>query len=152
MSNYYEEQQIGTIERAVLAEAVNLPAVTTEPLTLSFLEGGGEYKIATNEYKDITGKFFLNIMTPLVDKGSASKRGESAPSTRGHCGDSLTTTNYSSSNYISLVIPKYILLNFIGSIPKGTEFIVASIGGSVEIEDMRIIGIYSSNVNPELEG
>lgn len=131
MSNYYEDQQISTPEIAVLAEDIVLPEITGNSTNPFYL------------YKDILGKFFLPIMTPMLDKNNIKETQKSSPSTKGHKGNLLIVESCKSTNYISLYIPKYILLNFVNKVPKGTEFIIASIGGSIEIEDMRIIGIYS---------
>lgn len=150
--NYYDKQEIISIERAQLAEDIPLPAISTQKLTLNFLENHDEYILAQNVYTDMIGRFYLNIMTPLLDKSESKTENKTAPSTRGHKGSKLNTTNYVSTNYVSLVVPKYILLNFTGKVPKGTEFIVASVGGSLDVEDMRIIGIYSldtSSTNTE---
>lgn len=141
--NYYDKQSIITIERAQLAEDIPLPAITTEKINLEFFESGKTCILAQNAYIDTIGKFYLNVMTPLLDKQESKMETKSAPSTRGHKGSSLNTRSYTSTNYVNLVVPKYILLNFTGRVPKGTEFIVASIGGSLDVEDMRIIGIYS---------
>lgn len=140
MSNYFEQQQINTVERVVLAEDISLPEISTEPLTLQYLETHNEYKLACNEYKDITAKFYINIMTPMVDKKSTYSVNSNSPIMRGH--NNLETGKYKSTNYIKLTIPKYILLNFTKTIPKGTEFLIASVGGSIDLEDIRIIGIY----------
>lgn len=141
--NYYDKQSIITIERAQLAEDIPLPAITTEKINLEFFESGKTCILAQNAYIDTIGKFYLNVMTPLLDKQESKMETKSAPSTRGHKGSSLNTRSYTSTNYVNLVVPKYILLNFTERVPKGTEFIVASIGGSLDVEDMRIIGIYS---------
>ena len=141
--NYYDKQSIITIERAQLAEDIPLPTTTTEKINLEFFESGKTCILAQNVYIDTMGKFYLNVMTPLLDKQESKMETKSAPSTRGHKGSSLNTRSYTSTNYVNLVVPKYILLNFTGRVPKGTEFIVASIGGSLDVEDMRIIGIYS---------
>lgn len=142
MSNYYDNGAISSVEKATLAEDIVLPSITKAPLTLSFLEGGGSYKTAETEYKDTKGKFFISIMTPLVDQTNASTVSKASPTTRGQSGSKLNASKYSSSNYVTLTIPKYILLNFTGTVPKGTEFLVASINGSSSISNMRIIGIY----------
>ena len=141
--NYYDKQSIITIERAQLAEDIPLPTITTEKINLEFFFFFKTCILAQNVYIDTIGKFYLNVMTPLLDKQESKMETKSAPSTRGHKGSSLNTRSYTSTNYVNLVVPKYILLNFTGRVPKGTEFIVASIGGSLDVEDMRIIGIYS---------
>lgn len=140
MSNYYEDRTIVT-ERVTLAEDIILPKISKEPLTLSFFETNNEYKLAANEYTDMKGKFYLKIMTPLLSKDSATNTRGVSPILKGQ--NKLNTSNYTSANYITLVIPKYILLNFVDKVPAGTEFIISTIDGSTDIEDLKIIGIYS---------
>lgn len=152
MGNIYDEQELTSIERVQLAEDIELPELPEEPLTLAYLQENEEYKLAFNEYKDMMGKFFLPIMTPLVEKGEVNDESKAPPSTKGHKGSSLETTKYTSTNCIQLVIPKYILLNFKKVVPKGTEFVVASVNNSISIEDMRIVGIYSLVVEGSTEG
>lgn len=144
--SYYDEQQIGTIEIVTLAEDIILPELPYEELTHDYLRHIGPYTLAFNVYKNMMGKFFLPIMTPLVDKGDIMDQGRGAPSTRGHRGASLRTSDYTSANYILLPIPKYILLNFRDKVPKGTKFIMASIGGSLDTDKMRIVGLYTVSV------
>lgn len=127
MPNYYDEQQFNTVEKVTLAEDIILPNVDQSPFTV---------------YKDIEAKFFINIMTPLLSKTELNNKVKSSPSNKGNKGEDLRISSYQSSNYIILTIPKYIVLNFTDIIPKGTEFLVASIGGDIDINKMRIIGIY----------
>lgn len=84
------------------------------------------------DYKDTIGKFFFPIMTPMLKMDEPRE---------------LIKNGYKSSNYISLYIPRYILLNFNTKISKGTEFIIASIDRSIKIDDFRIIGIYTIPTN-----
>ena len=144
MSSYYDSKQISHIERVVLAEDIILPKISNYPLTLKNLEINGRYISAFEVYENTVGKFFLNIMTPMVDKSSINEKNYTSPNIKG---TNLNTTRYQSTNYISLVIPKYILLNFKDRVPKGTEFIIATtpskVGNTLQIEDMRIIGLYS---------
>jgi len=152
-TNFFQNHQMGFIERAILAEDIKLPFVTRNKITEHWLCcHDNEYRSAFNMYKDTLGKFFLPIMTPLVDKESAKTGKGSTGSSRGNKGNLNTASTAKSSNYVELYIPKYILMNFRGTIPKGTEFIVASIGGSIEIEDMRIIGIFTMPIPDNDEG
>lgn len=145
MSNIYEEQKLSNTERVILAEDLKLPELTKEPLTYEWLEEhkGEEYKLAFREYTNLMGKFFLPIMTPLKEQKEVEEESKPAPSTTGHKGAGLETKKYKSSNIVEIVIPKYILLNYIDIIPKGTEFVAASVNNDVNAEELRIIGIYS---------
>ena len=53
----------------------------------------------------------------------------------------LRVSSYEKSNYVEINIPKYILLNFLDKIPEGTRFLIIFVGGSIEIADIRIIGV-----------
>jgi hypothetical protein len=151
---FYEEQKLKNIERVVLAEDIELPEINTEPLTLELLQELSDknsyYKLAINEYSDMNAKFFLPIMTPLVDTDNARDSTKSSPSLNGNKGDSLKSSSYNSTNYITLVIPKYILLNFVSVVPKGTVFVVGSVGGKLNIDEMKIIGLYSTSATNTL--
>lgn len=150
-TNFFEKQAFSGLERVILAEDILLPELPDKPLTLAYLEEFGEYKLAFNEYHDMQGKFFMNIMTPMVEKGEIEEKFSSSPRTIGHRGNELSTMDYVSTNFIILTIPKYILLNFREMVPKGTEFLIASIDGSLEVEDIKIIGIYSlASFEPEI--
>lgn len=131
MNNYYENQSIPRSERVVLAEDLKLP--------------GSPISLASSAYPKIKGKFFMPLMTPLMEQEETNNQEKSSPSNKGQISSSkLQTDSYSSSNYFELSIPVYLLLGFENTIPKGTEFIITSIGGSISIEDMRIIGLYTT--------
>lgn len=144
MSNY--QSSIAAVERAILAQDIFLPATNTDK-SISFkeLESKGSYKIisAFDVYKDIKAKFYLTILTPLVDKNDVAQKSNGSPLIRGQAKSKLYTSGYTSSNYVELTIPKYILLQFKNKVPKGTEFLICIPGGGMDIDDIRIIGIYS---------
>lgn len=144
MSNFFENQELPYLEIVTLAEDIILPEISTEPLTLEYLQKNNEYKFAYNEYSDIDGKFFFDIYTPMVDKEKVYSKSLPAPSTKGFNGN-LHPSSYIDTNYIVLTIPKYIVLNFKDKIPKGTKFLLASVGASTDFEYLRIVGIYSIN-------
>ena len=87
-------------------------------------------------------------MTPLLDNDITYDKHTKKPNS-----DTLITSEYVSSNYITLVIPKYILLQFAyeTTIPAGTEFILTSIGGQMKVEYYRIIGVYTTTATNTLE-
>lgn len=145
MSNYYENFDFSAVERAVLAEDIVLPEVTSAALTLSFFDNNPrrQYKLAEQEYTNMKGKFYLPILTPLVDKTDTSNRTGKSPSIKGSGRESLSTSNYSTSNYLTLTIPKYIVLQFRSKIPKGTEFLIAIQGGEIKLDRIRIVGLYT---------
>ena len=113
-----------------------------------------EYKLAYNELKNIDAKFYIPVLMTTFNKSDTEvKINNKAPSKAGFKGN-IQSLSYSSTNCAVLTIPKYILLQFIDQkndivgvsdpyIPKGTEFLVACVGGYMEITQMRIIGIYT---------
>lgn len=148
-NNYFRNEDktkgfyMDTIEKAILVEEIKLPEVTTDKsIDLSFFESGKILKLASNIYTDMKGKFSVKMLTPTMDNSSAKDNLSIAPSNLGNRGQSMSTNNYTTSNYVTLTIPKHILLGFTEKVPKGTEFIVASIGGSTDIEKFQVIGLY----------
>lgn len=142
---YYESSDI---ERVVLAETIELPKLMKFPkekLTFNFLkkisDAGKYYKLIEQEYKDVYGQFHLKVLTPMLDH-SEIREEEVTVNSSNIKGSELHTKNFGSSNVFELRIPKYIVMNFTEEIPKGTEFIVASVGGEVDPDKMRIIGFY----------
>jgi len=122
--NFYESQEIIS-ERVQLAEDIKLPDNILE-------------------YSNTKAKFFIKLFTPLENFNNTKSETNSAPNISRKNNNNLKSSSYNSSNYIYLTIPRYILLNFIDIVPKGTEFIITCIG-EFKIEHFRIIGIYTLN-------
>lgn len=125
------------MERVVLAEEIKLPK-------------------SESDWRDIKAKFFFPIMSPLMDSSSAKDKTQSAPDNKNVTGDKLNASKYTSANYVELYIPRYLLSNFNKREPykgpnvyrhiiieAGTEFLVASVGGSIKLNHLRIIGLYT---------
>lgn len=179
-SFYDDPTDFPHIERAILMEEIKLPVYNNrQKLNRSFFykmkyflgsydpyvdrwchvfsstEDEPEYKLAYNELKNIDAKFYIPVlMTTFTNDGTEVNVNSKAPSKAGFKGN-ISSLPYSSSNCVRLIIPKYILLQFIDQkedssgniknpiIPKGTEFLVACVGGHMDIEHMRIIGVYT---------
>lgn len=113
-----------------------------------------EYKLAYNEIKNVDAKFYIPIlMTLMNNNGTEVKTANRAPKTTGFVGN-IKANSFNSSNCVTLTIPKYIVLQFLDHknekigvsdpiIPKGTEFLIACVRGNMDIEQMRIIGLYT---------
>ena len=101
---------------------------------------------AIDTYKNMVGYFYIPILMPLIDKGEPTELEFSAPTSDNIVNGSLHGKGYKSLNYISLVIPKYILLNFKDKVPKDTKFLVAIVNGDVEVQNIHIIGIHSQEL------
>ena len=137
------------IEIAELQEEIILPELPDkefEPLTLEtlrkFEKEGREYKLMEREYENMIGNFYISIMFPLVENGDSTELEFEAPPTNNILNGSLATKPYVERNFISLAIPKYIVMNFEKKIPKGTKFLIGFVGGSRSIENISIIGLY----------
>ena len=134
---------LGYIEEATLLEDVLLPELPPFP-TVGQIHDGNEYYPRTIElYEDTMAKFSIPIINPLGDNnGSPTDNSKGSQNTRNISNkNNLQVSSYKTSNYISLKIPRYILLNFISKIPKGTKFLVAFVGGSTDVGDIKIIGV-----------
>ena len=127
MSNYYDnvyDSSAYSVEQAILAEDVRFTSV-----------------------KNINGKFFIKILTPMVNSNKAAVQ---------------SRAGLKSSNYITLSIPSYLLFQFMNIgfttidekkvlkysmpdggfvIPKGTIFFIEFLGGQAEADKAYIIGI-----------
>lgn len=136
---------IKSIEKATLIEEIKLPEISTGNINLHFFESGKTLKLAQNVYKDTPGKFYINILSPLIDRNDALDSSYKMPKLLGHKGQKLNINKYSSSNYITLIIPKYILMDFTNVIPKGTEFLVGFVGKSTSIDNIQVIGVLKDN-------
>ncbi len=113
-----------------------------------------EYKLAYNEIKNIDAKFFIPVLMPTINNnGTEIKINNRAPRTTGFV-NSINSLSYESTNYVILTIPKYIVFQFLDLknetkgvkdpiIPKGTEFLVASVGADICLDQFRIIGLYT---------
>lgn len=133
--NFYKGLDF-VIERAILAEDLKLP--TGDPI---------------ENFKDVNAKFYIPVLTPMISNESAFDNKKPKPSRKGNRGESLDLSTYIESNYVSLVIPKYILLEFAHEkkIPAKTEFLMCSVGGNLKVEFYRIIGLYSTNATNTLK-
>ena len=166
------------IERAILMEDVKLPVLNKKKkLTRKFFysiqrlisydpryyddnyyesEMNKEFKFAYNEFKNIDAKFYVPVLMAGLKSADNMKEVSTknrAPRTTGFIGN-INSQPYTSSNCITLTIPKYLLFQFLdqkneieGSkdpfIPKGTEFLITSVGGMMDLDLIRIIGIYT---------
>lgn len=117
MNNISDEKMY--IERAILLEDIEL----------------------NGDYSTRKGKFNVMILTPYGSKTDIVETQPVMPKMV-KTNIEINTVKFTKTNYITLNIPKYILLNFDDKVPKGTEFLVALVGGSKDVKDIRIIGIY----------
>lgn len=133
------------IEIAELQEEIILPELPKEKLSLKVLKEydkeGKNYDMPFDTYEDMIGNFYIPILFPLVENGESTEIEYEAPPIQVLNG-TVQGSNYVERNFISLMIPKYIIMQFRDKIPKGTKFLVAFIGGSNSIDNISIIGLY----------
>ena len=135
---------------------ITIPALESSPdsevpmeNTLCAYDNEKEYELQYDLIEDIYAEFYIPILMPAVDveDGRPIEKYAGAPRSSGVTGSKKHSSAFTTSNYVTLMIPRYIVWQFCGKgrnvIPKGTEFIVATVGGSIALEDMRIIGLFS---------
>lgn len=139
-----------SIELAILQQDIELPEITKEPLTLETLtkldKQGKEYKLKEREYQNMIGNFYIPILFPLVENGESTELVFDAPKTGNILNESLVASTYVERNYVSLLIPKHLVMLFEDVIPKDTIFLIGLVGGGTDIEDINIIGVYSGSI------
>lgn len=151
-TDYYEKL---VLEIAILQEDIKLPALPKEELTLgtltAYAAAGKPYRLMQNCYKDMVGKFYIPILFPLVDKSDGPEEFEYDMPKTLKTNNTIMPVKYSEINYIELVIPKYIVMQFTDVIPKDTMFLVGFSGEHKKISNLNIIGIYGAGIDLELE-
>lgn len=139
-----------SVEVAILQQEITLPEVCLRGLNLETLGQlellGKTYTTPWNTYKDVIGNFYIPILFPLVQDGDSTALDFGAPESNNIMNKSIKTNSYQERNYISLIIPRYIAFEFLGKIPKGTKFLVTFVGGSTDINNINIIGIYGKGL------
>ena len=138
------------IELGELIEPIELPELPTEDLSLEVLERyaaeGKKYNLIQNCYEDMIGKFYIPVLFPLVDKGDGPEIFlHDSPKTANIIGNAVGE-KYKEYNYISLVIPKYIVMQFRDFIPAGTKFLIGFSGEHKKISNLNVIGLYGADL------
>lgn len=145
---YYEKL---VLEIAFLQEDIKLPALPTEPLSYNYLLTHGSYPLMQECYKDMVGKFYIPSLFPLIDKADGPEEFEYNMPKTIKTNNTIIPVKYSEVNYIELVIPKYIVMQFRNKIPKDTKFLIGFSGEHKKISNLNIIGIYGAGIDIELE-
>ena len=151
-SDYYEKL---VLEIAILQEDIELPSLPKEELTLATLtaysNAGKPFRLMQNCYTDMVGKFYIPVLFPLVDKADGPEEFEYSVPKSIKSNDTILPVKYSEINYLELVIPKYIVMQFRDVIPKDTMFLVGFSGEHKKISNLNIIGIYGAGIDLKLE-
>ena len=148
-SDYYKKM---VLEIGILLNDIKLPSLPKEPLTLATLESyalsGKSYNLIQNTYKDMMGKFYIPSLFPLVDKASGAEEFiYKSPKTYKTNKSIRPMKRYEASNYVNLVIPKYIVMQFRDVIPKDTVFLIGFNGEEKEISNINVVGLYGADLN-----
>jgi hypothetical protein len=96
----------------------------------------------TTAYKSMKGKFLIPIEIPNLNKTKVVSTNQAAPNVR-LGGNRLNSTAYKTGNTLILEIPKYLVMMFDNKIPKGTKFLIASLGEETDADNIRIISLYN---------
>ena len=131
--NMHSDLNYGYLQIAVLKHDIELPK------KLGFKRRRDYW----NRYGNMIGYFYIPMLMPLIEEGEPTEVENEAPDTSNSLSDSGEPAGYITRNYVSLVIPKYICMNFVGKIPMGTKFIVGFINGETRISDIAILGVYA---------
>lgn len=170
-----------SLEIAVLQQDVKLPSISLDPITYDILkqqhsntyDDKGKivkyatpytmpYQVCTN----VIGYFRIFMITPLVENGDPTKLKCNTPKVQ-QINRGINGKSYTEQNYIPLMIPKFLALNFYKYpdytnftndgiyytgeyqqvIPKGTKFLCSFVGGSIDMNNISIIGICGESLN-----
>ena len=157
ISDFYSNAlslEIATLQRRIILPLLPREKISSKVL-VAYDELGYDYNLAQDVYGDVVGNFFVPMLNPLVE-GLGVKSVEmefEPPSTENILNEDsgLETVPYVERNYINLVIPKHMTMNFRKTIPVGTQFIVGFVGGSGDINSIRILAVAGrgEEYNPE---
>lgn len=134
-SEYYNDL---IIEIAILQEDIILPEINDSSLNImDFINA---------RYKNTIGKFYLPSIMPLIDPLDGAKDIQYAAPKTTKSNGTIKPNKYTEKNYIELIIPKYIMMQFDNKIKKGTKFVVGYSGVYKKISNMNIIGLYGAEL------
>lgn len=133
-------------EIAILQRKVYLPLLPLEKISDLVLGAyrylGKTYWFKDDVYEAKKANFYIPMLAPLVENGESMEIIHSAPNTNNlENKNDLKTSKYSTNNYIELVIPRHIVLQFSNLIPAGTKFNVAFIGGNSSNYSIKITSV-----------
>ena len=143
------------LELAILQQEIELPEITDPeefPLNYETLLAWYEedpakvYKLKEHEYKSMIGNFYIPVLFPLLENGDSTELIFDAPTTGNILNNSLQAAPYTERNFVTLTIPKYLVMLFKEKIPAGTKFLVGFLGGSNSIANIHIIGICGDEI------
>lgn len=134
------------IEIAILQKPVILPYINEEYSCKNLMElyanAEREYRTAEEWYTDVKANFYFPMLTPMVINGESTKMTHAAPDVSKFLAiGEFETTEYEEQNFISLIIPRHIVMGFRKEIPIGTKFTCNFIGGTTLYNSIIITGV-----------
>lgn len=144
ISNYYSESL--SIEKIKLQRTVILPPISEEYIDYRTLEAYSEidaqFILPEDAYTDVLANFYLPLISPMVEDGESTVMKHKAPEIeKVYSNEEFVAEPYDEINFVPLLIPKYIVMNFRREIPKGTEFIASFTGGTLSYGNIHILGV-----------
>lgn len=131
-------------EIAELQRKIYLPLLPLERLTdqvlAAYRYNETYYWTKEDKFTAVVGNFFVSMLTPLIDNNESTELINDAPKTKTY-NNAVEGSEYVTSNFIELVIPRYIVMQFSNVIPKGTKFNVTFFGGASRNKSMRIVSV-----------
>lgn len=120
------------------------------------------YQVCTN----VIGYFRIFMITPLVEDSEPTELECNKPKVK-QINGGIEGESYIEKNYIPLLIPKHLAMNFykfpdytnfendglyytgeyLQVIPKGTKFICSFLGGSIDMNNISIVGISGESLD-----
>lgn len=154
--NYYEQEDVQTIEKAVLAEDLKfnkLEAVEGKFFIPSTTPSIDTEELSSKKTSKYTESNFVEIVIPphlllmfmkpqIIPLEDFVKQLNHDPKT---CGDGCNELNHKMVGSKIKSILGFEQDNWV--VPKGTEFLIEFLGGHMEIEHIALIGIYSLTTN-----
>ena len=120
------------IELAILKQDIPLPTKIVDGVEVPDFDN----------YMNVIGYFYIPIIMALLTNSDPTAVEVKAPTEKGVLNKSISSNTYTSKNFLDLVIPRYIALNFRYKIPAETKFLVAFVGGKTTVNNISIIGLY----------
>ena len=150
ISNYYSDAL--SIEKIKVHRPVILPPISEEFIDYKILEAyseiGAQFILADDAYTDVIANFYPPLITPMVEDGECVVMKHDAPEIADiFSNEEMVAENYDEINFIPLLIPKHIVMNFRREIPVGTEFIASFTGGTLSYGNIHILGV--ANIGKE---
>ena len=142
-------------EIAILQRKVYLPLLPLEKISDFVLAAyrylGKTYWFKDDVYKAKEANFYVSMIAPLVKNGESIDILHMAPSTANVINGDFQTSEYKTRNYVKLIIPRNIVLQFSNLIPKGTKFNVSFVGGSDANYAMKVVSVAETVEIPDGE-